>query len=144
MPLEKLAGSKGCFVCGNRKDNPMGLGLTIYWDSEAKTTVIPFEPAQGWCGYEGVVHGGILAAIGDDAMAWAAQHQESIWAVTARMETRYRRPVKLGQSYTARGEVISRKGRRIETRAVLEDPQGKTCVEYSGHFVVVKTPGDDE
>lgn len=143
MNLERLAGSRGCFVCGRKEENPMGLNLAIYWDPDGETTVIPFDPVQGWCGYEGVVHGGILAAIGDDAMAWAIRRQEGVWSVTARMETRYRRPVKMGQTYTARGRVLSRKGRRIETRAVLEDPDGNACVEYSGHFVVIYTPGGD-
>ena len=43
-------------------------------------------------------HGGIIASIFDDAMAWAVRQAIGGWAVTGEMSVRYLRPVK--EKYT--------------------------------------------
>ena len=57
----------GCFVCG--KSNPIGLKLKFDVDKEnniSRSSVVFSAEHQGW---DGVVHGGLLAAVLDDAMA---------------------------------------------------------------------------
>ena len=71
--MEELPGSNGCFVCDAAEKNPRSLRLKIFWDEESKQTVIPFTADPSWSGFEGYTHGGILTAICDDAMAWAAR-----------------------------------------------------------------------
>ncbi|HOP52582.1 MAG TPA: PaaI family thioesterase, partial [Synergistales bacterium] len=73
MAMEKLEGSRGCFVCDRSGTNPRSLGVTLFWNDDEQQTVIPFTPDDSWCGYEGIVHGGILTALCDDAMAWSAK-----------------------------------------------------------------------
>src|SRR5437773_12543515 len=70
-----------CFVCG--QDNPIGLKLKFSRVGEGVWA--EFTPSDLHAGYEGLVHGGILAALIDDAMAnvWAANGRE---AVTAKIE----------------------------------------------------------
>ncbi|MBL3593528.1 MAG: PaaI family thioesterase [Synergistaceae bacterium] len=135
--MERLPNSSGCFVCGTQEENPRGLAVALYWDDEARQTVIPFEADRSWCGYEGVVHGGIQAALADDAMAWAIRRGEGIWSVTARMEGTYRKPVPMGRPLKALGRVVSRKGRKIATEAEIVDEAGEILAQFKALFIEV-------
>ncbi|MGH2349752.1 MAG: PaaI family thioesterase [bacterium] len=80
-----------CFVCG--RDNPIGLKLVFRPDGDGVRA--EFVPSDLHVGYDGLVHGGILSALIDDALAnvWFARGQE---AVTAKLEVRFRREVRPG------------------------------------------------
>ncbi len=138
MALEKLEGSRGCFVCDKTGVNPRSLGVTLFWDEESDTTVIPFTPDDSWCGYEGIVHGGILTAICDDVMAWSARKASGEWSVTASISVRFLRPVGSGKSYTATGRASAVEGRKIRTEARITNEEGKVCADAKAVFVVVK------
>ncbi|MBI4279199.1 MAG: PaaI family thioesterase [Armatimonadetes bacterium] len=119
-----------CFVCGPA--NPLGLRLhfTLAGD-EAHTD---FVPGPHHVGYEGAVHGGILTAVLDDAMAnlFALRGEE---AVTMRMEVRFRRPVAPGVPLRVTGRVVRVKSRVVtaEARAVTHD--GTVVAEAEGTFM---------
>ncbi len=133
--MEQLPRSKGCFVCGDSEDNPRTLGLTIFWNDEERRTEIALAPDGTWCGYEGVVHGGIIASVFDDAMAWAVRREHGAWAVTGEMSVRYLRPVLAGNRYIVEGRVEKTSGRRIATTAVMKDEKGKEVAEANALFV---------
>lgn len=103
-----------CFVCG--PDNPVGLRLRFTRDGEAVTA--EFVPREEHVGWEGVVHGGILAAVLDDAMG-NVFYLRGYQALTARMEVRFRRPVRPGERLQVRAWVASEDSRTITTRAEL-------------------------
>lgn len=58
--------SNYCFVCG--KDNPKPLHLEFKNIGE-NTVITEFKLEKEYEGYPDIIHGGILAAILDDAMA---------------------------------------------------------------------------
>ncbi len=138
MAMIKLEGSKGCFVCDRTGTNARSLGVTLYWDEDSQKTVIPFTPKADWCGYEGVVHGGILTALCDDAMAWSAKQASDKWSVTANISVRFLRPVEAGKNYTVSGHASEPEGRKIHTEARILDEDGKVCADARGVFVAMK------
>ena len=133
--MEKLPRSKGCFVCGTPEENSRSLGVDIFWNSEEKKTEISISPDSTWCGYEGVVHGGIIASVFDDAMAWAVKQETGSWAVTGEMSVRYLRPVKAGAAYRVEGRVEKKSGRRITASAVMMEDGGRKAAEASALFI---------
>lgn len=133
--MERLPGSPGCFVCDNDGSNPRSLHLHLMWDDEKGEVHIPFAPDETWCGYSGLVHGGILASVFDDAMAWAVRQVGGDWGVTADFHIRYRRPVTAGGEYTVRGRVESRRGRKAKTTAEIVDAEGNVLAEADALFV---------
>jgi len=135
--MEELPGSNGCFVCDAAEKNPRSLRLKIFWDEESKQTVIPFTADPSWCGFEGYTHGGILTAICDDAMAWAARKGTGAWSVTANLSVRFIRSVLVGLPYEVRGELARQDGKKFHTQAVIRDAEGKPCVEAKAVFVEV-------
>jgi len=138
MSLKVLPGTPSCFVCGDKKENSRSLELNICWDEDDEHTSISFVPDGSWCGYEGIVHGGILAAILDDAMAWAIKALDDRTYVTAKMNVTFKRPVQLHGHYSASGFLDRKEERRAYTSALIQDEDGNTCVEAKAVFVLTK------
>jgi uncharacterized protein (TIGR00369 family) len=126
----------GCFVCGSTESNPRALNLAIFWNEEEHHTEIPFKADETWCGYKGIVHGGILSAITDDAMAWALRETCADWGVTGSLSIRFLRPVLTGKPYTALGWVEEHKGRKVATKAQILSEDGTIHVEAKALFVI--------
>jgi uncharacterized protein (TIGR00369 family) len=119
--LERLPGSPGCFICDSDESNPRALRLKIMWDDKAQVVKIPFCPDRGWCGYSDIVHGGLVAAVLDEAMAWAVKRQSGQWAFTADFHLRYKKPVEPGRHYTVVAGVGELGGRKITAQARMLD-----------------------
>lgn len=122
----------GCFGCGER--NPIGLKLAFFRDGDAVEAA--FTPRPEHEGYAGLVHGGIISALLDEAMSWAVIASGRL-AVTAQMSLRFRRPVEVGTPVRVRGRVIEERGRIVEARGELVDSDGAVLAEASGTFVRV-------
>lgn len=141
--MEHLPRSKGCFVCGSAGDNPRSLALDILWNEEEGNTEIALSPDSTWCGYEGIVHGGIIASVFDDSMAWAVKKVIGTWAMTGEMSIRYLRPVKSGKAYVVKGKVDKRIGRRINASGVLTDEEGMKMAEATALFLRMPSREDE-
>ncbi len=90
--MKKQPNSRMCFLCG--RQNPIGLKLEFYQDSEAEQVRVEFSVAEEYQGYPGVVHGGIVAAVLDEVSGRAIMlrgSDEDMFA-TLRLTIRYRRP----------------------------------------------------
>ncbi len=60
-----------CFGCGRK--NPIGLKLKFQWDG--KTATAEFAAGENHQGWPGIVHGGIIFSILDEAMAYVPYYQ---------------------------------------------------------------------
>lgn len=100
-----------CFGCGSQ--NPIGLRLNFYRLPNDEGAWAPWMPASEFEGYNGMIHGGIICTLLDEIMAWSL-YARNTWAVTARMQTAFRKPVVIGEPVRLIGKVISDRGRRLE------------------------------
>jgi len=129
-----LADEGMCFICGKR--NPIGLKVEFDVDTEGLQISGCFTPQPEHQGYMNIMHGGLVAALLDEAMVklvWEA----GIPAVSASLEVRLNKPVRIGQPIMIKGKVESRKGRVILASARLEDQSGNALAQASGTCVVV-------
>jgi len=129
---ERQSAARGCFGCGDL--NPKGLALSFR--IEDGVAVADFDPEPHHQGYPGVMHGGLVATILDEAMGWAVYGQ-GIWAMTARMQVRFRRSVPLAQRLRVSARVTNRRQRLVEVRAELRDGSGSLLAEGEGAFLRV-------
>jgi acyl-coenzyme A thioesterase PaaI-like protein len=83
------------------------------------------------------VHGGIVSALLDEAMGWAT-YGRGIWAVTGRMEMRFRGIVPVGEELEVRGRITRDRGRTLEVMAELRGPSGSMLAEAEGLFFRVQ------
>ena len=129
-PIDPTLNEHHCFGCG--RHNPIGLHLTFERDGDdVLTRYAPREEDQG---FPDLMHGGILGLILDEAMGWA-MYADRVFAVTAKMETRYRKPAGLDATLTARARITRQRGRRIEVEATITDEVGDCVAESSGLFL---------
>ncbi len=123
-----------CFGCG--PENPIGLHLDIYFEDGAACA--DFTPTLVHSGYPNRVHGGIVAALLDEVLAQAV-YNEQAGAVTARMETTFRKPLTPEEPVEARGWVDGRRGRRITCRGeVRRASDGTLLAEARGVFMSLR------
>ena len=119
-----------CFACG--RTNPIGMRLQIeLGDGTARTEWAGGQDFEGW---EGKLHGGILATLLDEVMAWAPSSYDS-WAVTAEMNIRYRSPANPGERLTAEARVVNRRRRIYEVHGEVHGADGRMIVEADGRFL---------
>ncbi|MCS7255277.1 MAG: PaaI family thioesterase [Thermomicrobium sp.] len=123
-----------CFGCGER--NPIGLKLAFFRQGEVVEA--SFTPRPEHEGYIGLVHGGILATLLDEAMSWAVISATGRLMVTARMAIAFRRPVAVGQPLRVRGWVEQQERRLVRARAEVRDAlEGHVLAEAEGTFLRV-------
>lgn len=103
-----------CVVCGTQ--NPTGLQITFRSSMDGATAT--WIPATGWESFEGIVHGGIIGTVLDEAMSQAiiARGWE---ALTVELTVRFRGRVTPGDRLQVRGWVADRRRRRIRAEATL-------------------------
>ncbi len=133
-----------CFACGDR--NPHGLHMRLErdpdGDPDAGAVLCRYRPREADQGFPGVLHGGVLVTLMDEAMAWAMWAKSAALGVTARMETRYRRPVPSTDDLLVRAHVASERGRRLEVESRVQDESGATLAEASALFL--RLPPEEE
>ena len=127
-----LKDSGRCFACG--KDNPQGLKLKVRKTPEG--VELDYVLPEHFAGWQGIAHGGIVATILDELLAWACTNSGRN-CVTAEMTVRYRRPVKTGQPLKGFGRVTGEKGKLLFTEAKLLDESGTLVAEATGKMMRV-------
>lgn len=119
-----------CFACG--RDNPIGLRLRIeISDGMARTTWTADENHVGW---SDKLHGGLVATLLDEVMAWAPSSFDS-WAVTAEMSVRFRSPASPGEELTAVGRVTERRRRIYVVTGEVRGSGGRLVAEGRGRYL---------
>ena len=105
-----------CFACGTL--NTHGLQLDLHVERGRSWVELTYEGRfQGW---DGIAHGGILATILDEVMAWALVGEDS-WGLTARLSVEFKQPVNVGQRIRAEGWITRSRRRIVDTEARVTD-----------------------
>jgi uncharacterized protein (TIGR00369 family) len=119
-----------CFACGGT--NPIGMGLHIELDEgRARTT---WRAGDDFVGWSDKLHGGIVATLLDEVMAWACASSDA-WAVTAEMTVRYRSPAAPGEELVAEGRVVEQRRRIYQVVGEVRGGDGRLVAEGSGRYL---------
>lgn len=122
-----------CFGCG--RDNPAGLKLSFKKDGD--TIRAEFTPDEIYQGWPGVLHGGILALLLDEAMSNAA-YLQGVTCLTASMQIRLRQPVKVEVPLVITASVTKNRRKLIETEARVCLKDGTVIAESTAKQFVVE------
>jgi uncharacterized protein (TIGR00369 family) len=127
-----------CFGCGAH--NRIGMRLRFMVDAEG-AVLSHLRLPKRFQGPHGFVHGGVLAAILDEAMSkaiHASAHGAKIMALTRQMETEYLRPTPLGAPLVLCGRQDSVDGRKHFCSATLSDAAGHTLARGKALFIAIE------
>lgn len=127
--MRKQPSSRMCFLCG--RQNPVGLKLDFYEDTEAGQVRAEFTVPDEYQGYPGVVHGGIVAAVLDETSGRAVMldgSKDNLMA-TLRLTIRYRHPTPTQTPLTALGWVERMSGMGARVAGEIRLPDGAVTAE---------------
>lgn len=125
-----LPNSDWCFVCGEQ--NHAGLQTRFY--VEDGLVKAKLNPQTHHWGYKEVVHGGVVAAILDECMGWAAARAINRMCVTGEMTIRYLERVPSDRELTVVTEVTKANRRLVLAKGALVDDDGTEYARAEGKF----------
>jgi len=131
----ELIDDKNCFVCG--EENRGGLQLRFEIDREWRRIRTEFVPTRMYQGFSGVVHGGIISTVLDEAMTKLA-FSLGLDAVTGKLTVRFKNPLMVGERIVATGEILKESGRSVEARAEAVKDDGTVVAVAEGLLIRLK------
>jgi len=104
-----------------------------FYEVEPGHTLAEYTVSERYQGYPGIVHGGIVAAMLDEALGRAAMvGDHNHFMVTAKVEVRYRKPVPVGIPLQIHGKLGRQRGKLMFASAELRLPDGTLAAEAEG------------
>src|SRR4051812_17649018 len=113
MAAIELPHTPNCLVCGRL--NPHGLHLSLRVDLESGVVTTELTPSGDHIGFEGIVHGGVLATVLDEAMVWAATWAGKRFCVCGELNVRYRQSAGVGEGLVVVAKVEEARRKLITT-----------------------------
>ncbi|MDD5747211.1 MAG: PaaI family thioesterase [Candidatus Omnitrophica bacterium] len=109
-----------CFVCGKKNNRGLQLEFAV---TEDKTIRCGFVPDKNFQGFSGIVHGGVIGLILDEAMV------NLLWklgksAVTAEFRMRLKKPAYIDEPLVFRARIENEEKKIIYTSAECTDENG--------------------
>jgi acyl-coenzyme A thioesterase PaaI-like protein len=122
------SGTHQCFVCGI--DNPAGLKILFKSDGKGNVSAETIF-SRNHQGYPGIVHGGVIAAVLDEAAGRATMKgkRPDLDLVTGMLSIRYRKPVRVGERIIIKGMMESVTGRVFKCKSDMRSVNGELLAE---------------
>lgn len=131
-----------CFGCSPA--NPIGMHLVFYGRTGEPEVITRYIVQKDYCGFPLYAHGGIVALLFDELLAYATYHVHGRFGVTKEMTVRYKRPVLVGAVHFLRAVVRASnpRGEKIDVHVdgwihEGQDATGPACATATGTFVVL-------
>jgi acyl-coenzyme A thioesterase PaaI-like protein len=121
-----------CFACG--KGNP--IGLKLHFTPTPNGVRAEFTPKKEYEGFQDIIHGGIVATILDEAIAWACRALGAD-SVTGEISVRYKKPMLTGVPITVFGIIEKNRGKLFLGSAYIQDKNGTVIATATAKMVRV-------
>ena len=138
--METLPSYRDCFACG--KENKQGLRLQLFADQDVVRGT--FRARDFFCGFPGIVHGGILASAADEVMWWAASWMKASSCVTVELNVKYLKPASTDQEYELTAKVIKEQRRIVEVEGEVGDKGGQVYASAWGKYLILSGKKNQE
>ena len=133
MEAEKSIHTKNCFGCSSQ--NP--IGLKIVFEIKGDGIVAEFTSNENHEGPPGFVHGGVLAAILDEAISYVARSSLQYGVFTMRETIAFRNASPIGEKLKVEAEITKEKKRAFVATARVYNQKG-TIAEAEGTLLKIK------
>lgn len=113
----EISDDNHCFVCGAL--NPCGLQARPVIDAATRSASCRLAVPRAFQGWQGIVHGGILATLLDETCAYAAK-AEARQVVTAELHISYKKPVPVETGLLITATIVGERRRILDVNARIE------------------------
>jgi acyl-coenzyme A thioesterase PaaI-like protein len=124
-----------CFVCEPK--NAHGLRIPFFHDTGADLVFADFALDRDFSGAPSLVHGGLLLAILDEAMAWACIAVGRRWAVTVETSAKFHGAVYLDKPHLVEARIGTITEDRMEATARIIDRKERVRVDAAATFATL-------
>jgi acyl-coenzyme A thioesterase PaaI-like protein len=124
-----------CFVCEPK--NGHGLRIPFFHDTDTDVVFADFELNRDYSGAPSLVHGGLLLAILDEAMAWACIAVGRRWAVTIESSATFHGAVYLDKPHRVEARVGESTEDRMQASARIVDMKERVRTESRATFATL-------
>ncbi len=133
-PIKSFYVDRDCFGCG--VDNQHGLRMQFQSDGEMVLSHLTVP--EHLCGWDNIVHGGIVATIHDEIMSWAAIQLLRKMILTKSVTVDFLRPLFTGRRIEARGRIHKKvNSREAIVESAIFDDTGTCCSKGRGTFALI-------
>ncbi len=125
--MNQQPNSNHCFVCGRK--NPRGLYMTFYDDGD-NAVMSEYTVSDEYQGYPGIVHGGVVAAMLDEAVGRVAMIGDPHhFMMSVTLQVKYRHSVPTETPLKIVGRIVRMRGRLGKARGEVLLPDGTVAAE---------------
>jgi uncharacterized protein (TIGR00369 family) len=126
----KVRSSKFCFACGAANEG--GLHMKLMPTDDGCRAI--FTPVRRHEGFTDTVHGGIVATLLDEAIAWACTFH-GYNAVTAELTVRYKKPLLIDQPVEVAGRIVREHGRLVFGESTIRNQSGELLATAAAKMI---------
>ena len=123
-----------CFGCGGA--NAHGMKLAFEANTETGRVTGRFKIGTDFQGSYGVLHGGIIAVLLDEAMGKVCRLSD-VRAVTAELNVEFLKPIYVDQEIVVEAHQSKREGRQMYHHGEIRDNSGRVLARGRGRFVII-------
>ncbi|MHA1680260.1 MAG: PaaI family thioesterase [Promethearchaeota archaeon] len=131
-----------CFACSSK--NPFSMHLRFFYKPGESEVVTVYKLRKEYCGFPLFSHGGIIATLLDEVIAYASYHELKAFGVTKSMNIQYKQPVYVEKPIFLRARVVHavEKGGRVEVAAegsihAGDNSDGTICAKATAILVIL-------
>ena len=133
-PIKSFYEGRGCFGCG--ADNPYGLHMKFLSDGEQ--VVSRLTVPERLCGWDNIIHGGIVSTIHDEIMSWTAIQLLRKIILTKSVKVEFLKPLFTGRDLEARSRIHKHvNAREAIVESAIFDDSGFCCSKGQGTFALI-------
>jgi len=122
-----------CFGCS--PTNPSGLQMKFYTNDSSVFSEIMVP--KHLCGWNNLIHGGVLSTILDEIMSWAAIYLLKRITLTKSMTIDFLKPVTIEQALRAEGKLVEFKGKNEAVmEGTLSNSDGTICTRSTANLAI--------
>jgi len=121
-----------CFGCSPR--NQFGLHLKVFMSKHGcvSFTKIP----EKFCGFDGIVHGGIVATLLDEISAWTLVIHIKKLCITQEAKIKYYKPIFVNTAITVEGKIKERNNFGVKTISYVKNIKGDILAEGESNWII--------
>ncbi len=127
-------GDHNCFACG--PSNPVGLAMKFY--SDGASVVSWLQVGEHLCGWDNLVHGGVISTMLDEIMSWTIIHLLQKFILTKQITVEFLKPLYVNTPLRVEGRIRkTRNQRETIVEGLVTDEQRGPCARSVGTFALL-------